>query len=246
MAKAKPKTAKKPVAEPKRNLASFLRKLRPMMPGEVVKSDKGYNPGYVIGGKVKIEVRYVCRWSSSSDREQERAKAEKERYPLSVKIEHVNNFIRAALDQRYSSWNSSAVYRTRTFNRNKNGDINIDSIGAAIQQCSKAVDDFIARKKKQESDEKAETDRLEAEIKRLEAFMPISFSRSEGKRRRRTNSLISKADQCVLTVFSPERNDEGNLLPFKYNLEFGSSLYDHQLTQDQLETLLKTLNFVAK
>jgi hypothetical protein len=212
-----------------RSLTSFLRKLRPMLPGKVEKLDKE-GLRYRIDGKAEIEISYYCRWERPEDAEKK--KTARSCYPASVKVYHSNEHLNKVFGEkptktisgyRYQRQYTVApafIFKPRSYRRGKNGDIGLESIATAVQKCCASVDAWIANEYQRRADKKKEGQLVDAEIKRLKAILPEGFTVS--KNRNSSATLHDKDENINIHILLNREEGESEERTISYGVFFGS------------------------
>lgn len=139
----------------KGNLVSLLRKLRPMLPGEV---EKLAPTEYRIQGEVLVKMNYYCLWSADGKDKT------KECHPHSISVSD---------DQDYHK-----RFKARTFHENKQGEFNLKSIATAVTQALETVEVSKQAKREKEQAEKQKQKRKKDNHKHLGEILPKCFKES--------------------------------------------------------------------
>lgn len=185
--------AKTPKTEP-RSLTAFLRRLRPMLPGEVEKIDE---TTYRVNNRAIVSLNYYCSVWRSKEREDAKKKQKRECYPTSVAIKFSNNEIEKQLGNSHKP-TTSLVFNSRSIQKNKAGDINLESVATAITKCCNAVDRWIAGQKTYKADQAKRAKEIKEAGDQLLKNLPanLGFRYNGGLR----NEMVFTSDKIQTTI----------------------------------------------
>lgn len=147
-----------------KKLLAVMRKIRPMMPGNVVK--KG-DTTFEVDGKIIIDFNYFCTWDPKTNTRK------KECTPTSIIIRPVPIQINSY------SWAAGAVFKTKTINRSRTTqEFNYDRVGVQITSALRAVADYRKKIAADEAKKRADKRAKKAHEAKLAALLGKTFSRS--------------------------------------------------------------------
>lgn len=234
----------KQATAPKENLSSLLRKLRPMLPGEVVKHTTHSTPvGYLIDGKVHIHFDYYCNWNySAAERSKSEEQRSKECIPSSVKVSVHDPYVKKALGKgEYDTTNhniSPRTYRRRV----SSNDYNLEAIAACVTTLCRRIEERITQIKDYETKRKKEEDQSKLLTTKLIAHLS-ALGLKDLKNFHRNGPIETPSEKVSVHWHKSDvDSDHFDLTPMPSRIEaltFDLSL--SKLTFSQLNSLIKEI-----